>query len=54
MSVAKVGREDILRHAYSLARANAGAPSVDGVTFKQIDASGVEIWLTLPRNGGHL
>src|ERR1700737_2463772 len=41
----KICREDILRHAYSLARANAGAPGVDGVTFKQIDASGVEIWL---------
>jgi retron-type reverse transcriptase len=37
--------EDILRHAYLLARANAGAPGVDGVTFKQIDASGVEVWL---------
>ena len=40
----KICREDILRHAYSLARANAGAPGVDGVTFKQIDASGVEVW----------
>jgi RNA-directed DNA polymerase len=41
----KVCREDILRHAYALARANAGAPGVDGVSFKQIDASGVEVWL---------
>ena len=41
----KICREDILRHAYALARANAGAPGVDGVTFKQIDASGVEEWL---------
>src|ERR1700726_2024758 len=41
----KICREDILRHAYSLARANAGVPGVDGVTFKQIDASGVEAWL---------
>ena len=41
----KICREDILRHAYALARANAGAPGVDGVTFKQIDASGVEDWL---------
>jgi RNA-directed DNA polymerase len=41
----KICREDILRHAYALARANAGAPGVDGVTFKQIDASGVEAWL---------
>jgi len=41
----KICREDILRHAYALARANAGAPGVDGETFKQIDALGVEEWL---------
>src|SRR6202163_4882622 len=41
----KICREDILRHAYALVRANAGAPGVDGVTFKQIEASGVEAWL---------
>src|SRR6202165_5566804 len=41
----KICREDILRHAFTLARANAGAPGVDGVTFKQIEASGVEAWL---------
>jgi len=41
----KICREDILCHAYALARANAGAPGVDGVNFKQIDASGVEVWL---------
>lgn len=45
----KICREDILRHAYALARANAGAPGVDGVTFKQIDASGVEAWLAALR-----
>jgi hypothetical protein len=41
----KICREDILRHAYALAGANAGAPGVDGVTFEQIDAAGAEAWL---------
>jgi len=41
----KICREDILFHAYELARDNAGAPGVDRVTFKQIEASGVEAWL---------
>ncbi len=38
----KICREDVLRHAYALARANAGAPGVDGTTFAQIEAAGVE------------
>ena len=42
----KVWRADILRHAYELARANKGAPGVDGMTFDQIDAAGLEDWLT--------
>src|SRR6202789_3369685 len=41
----KICREDILSHAYKLARTNAGAPGVDGITFEQIDASGLEAWL---------
>jgi RNA-directed DNA polymerase len=41
----KVCREDILLHAYLLSRANAGASGVDGVTFGEIEASGVETWL---------
>ena len=41
----KICREDILAHAFALACANAGAPGVDGVTFEQIEASGVEAWL---------
>jgi RNA-directed DNA polymerase len=42
----KVWRTDILRHAHQLARANDGAPGVDGVTFDQIEADGLENWLT--------
>src|ERR687886_98153 len=45
----KICREDILRHAYDLARANKGAPGVDGVTFAMIDAAGREEWLAAVR-----
>src|SRR5262245_62652769 len=41
----KICREDILRHAYGLARANAGAPGVDGMSFEQIEERGLEGWL---------
>ena len=41
----KIHREDILRHAYALSRAKAGAPGVDGKTFAAIEASGLEAWL---------
>src|SRR5258708_31543281 len=41
----KICREDILRHAYGLARANAGAPGGDGVTFAQIEEQGLEAWV---------
>ena len=41
----KIYREDLFRHAYALARANAGAPSTDGMTFAAIEASGLESWL---------
>jgi RNA-directed DNA polymerase len=42
----KVYREDILEHAYKLAKSNRGAPGVDGVTFAKIEEAGVEAWLS--------
>jgi RNA-directed DNA polymerase len=41
----KVYREDILAHAYNLARSKKGAPGVDGMTFEDIEAQGLEKWL---------
>ena len=41
----KICRDDVLQHAYALARANAGAPGVDGIDFAQIEAAGLENWL---------
>ena len=41
----KVWRADVLPHAYELARANDGAPGVDGMTFGHILAPGLENWL---------
>ena len=41
----KIHRDDILAHAYALARVNAGAPGVDGMTFAAVEAMGLEEWL---------
>jgi RNA-directed DNA polymerase len=41
----KIYRADMLAHAYALARANGGAPGVDGMTFAAIEAAGLEEWL---------
>ena len=41
----KLYREDILAHAYRLARHNGGKPGVDGEDFSDIEAYGVERWL---------
>jgi RNA-directed DNA polymerase len=41
----KIYREDILRHAYALACANAGGPGRDGMTFAAIETLGLENWL---------
>ena len=41
----KISREDILAHAYAQCRSNKGAPGVDGQTFADVEAYGVERWL---------
>jgi len=45
----KLHRDDILAHAYALARANAGAPGVDGMTFAAVEAMGQGEWLAAIR-----
>jgi RNA-directed DNA polymerase len=40
-----VCKMETLREAYSVAKANNGAPGIDGVTFEEIEASGVEPFL---------
>jgi RNA-directed DNA polymerase len=41
----KVYRDDILNHAYALARANHGAPGVDGQSFEDIESAGRVKWI---------
>src|SRR5580704_1174109 len=42
----KISRDDILAHAYAQCRSNKGAPGIDGQDFVEIEAYGVERWLT--------
>jgi group II intron reverse transcriptase/maturase len=41
----KIYREDVLAHAYACCRANKGAGGVDGQSFAEVEAYGVERWL---------
>jgi RNA-directed DNA polymerase len=41
----KVYREDVLLHAWTLAKADQGAPGVDGESFEDIESKGVMEWL---------
>jgi RNA-directed DNA polymerase len=41
----KVYREDILKHAYALAKANRGSAGVDGERFEDIESKGLEEWM---------
>jgi RNA-directed DNA polymerase len=45
----KIHREDILAHAYALAKANGGAPGVDGQSFREIETQGRKDWLAALR-----
>ena len=42
----KIYREDILAHAYAQCRSNKGAPGVDGQDFAEVEAYGVQRWLS--------
>jgi len=41
----KLYRTDVLGHAYARCRANKGSAGVDGQTFTDIEAYGLERWL---------
>ena len=41
----KIGREDILAHAYAQCRSNKGAPGMDGQDFEAVRRTGFEQWL---------
>jgi len=40
-----VCKPEVLREAYRLAKANDGAPGIDGKSFKDIEAEGLRVFL---------
>ena len=49
----KVYREDVLEHAWKVAKSNGGAPGVDGKSFSDIETEGLEKWLEALREELH-
>lgn len=41
----KISRKDVLLHTWKCCRANGGSAGVDGLSFEEIEARGVESWL---------
>src|SRR3981189_3508501 len=41
----KIYREDILAHAYEMAKANQGAPGIDQQSFEGVESGGRQKWL---------
>jgi hypothetical protein len=41
----KISSEDILRQAFRQSKSNGGAPGVDGLTFEDIEETGLEPWI---------
>jgi RNA-directed DNA polymerase len=46
----QVCKRETLREAYRVAKANDGAPGIDGVTFEDIEVHGVEPFLAQRRD----
>lgn len=42
----KISRDDVLAHAWAQCRSNKGAPGVDGQDFADVEAYGVQRWLS--------
>jgi RNA-directed DNA polymerase len=49
----KVYREDVLWRAWTLSKANHGAPGVDGISFEKIQEAGLKEWIEAIRKDLH-